>query len=918
MIIHNVFSLVNLISLTKLAKKTILIVTEMKNFGAKIKLFTCVALVVACVFLASINLTSQPCKTVAETVNANEISFDDFSAALTQMTEEYEPTENSLVFFEKESELTMDADGEYLVTEQIYCQLTGTNKLTKNGLVLRTQSTPIYYLNDLAEATGYQVTDNEDTVILTRKYGLKRLIIYSDSNDLDTCGAVATVKYHNLHFYQYATEEQTRAAYEYYQNCPAVTCVAVDRYCWTQSDSTNYVTIDTNAELSYETWGAEKMGVPKYAQYLMDTVKAQNNNINALPEVVVAVLDTGIRTSHPWFTDRMLKDSHGKYIGVNYTPINKTAEYAFEDDQGHGTHCSGIICDMTLPNVKILPVKFMWQENPSDTEATGYMSNAIKGIEYVIQMKQHYNIVAMNMSFGTDKMNIDEINQFTIAINNAYNAGIFSVVAAGNEHKNAGNFAPASVSKAITVSALKKFGSYEIFDSEYSNFGSVIDVCAPGTSIKSAYHTKDLHYLSGTSMATPHVVAYIALLESELSSSLSHDYTQDEINRILNGEVNGYLKDLGPTGKDDEYGNGMPILTAAIPDYVMVNVITNDLGTTSVASGYNMYTKGSNVTITFTPDENAYVTAVYVDDILVPNSAGLSEYTLSMNKNRTLKICFETNSYTVTRYFEKVYDLNSNEPHEYDIHTEKLTGDIGSSTAAQSKNYPGFTEQPFEQSIITSNGKTTVEIYYLRNKYQLTIQPATGDKGISKLEGSGEYLFGTPLEIRPTFYNGFYIDVWVYECTDTDFLNQLKPTAARQKFTMPAADLTMTAFSQSGVYTITTKVSGHGTVTPDEVAVHYGDAMILELTADEGYQVQTVTRDGVKITPIKESDNTYSVNLYNITANTEIEVVFAESSTVNANNDFGKLILNGGWVAIACLFIGSFVLLVFAFRTRRR
>ena len=265
-----------------------------------------------------------------------------------------------------------------------------------------------------------------------------------------------------------------------------------DKQIENYAQTNNLDTLGLNDTFSYKTWGAEKMGVPEYSQYLLDIIEA-DNGYDELEEVVVAVLDTGIDTDHPWFEDRFLYDTNGKILGVDYTADEidrkpSTTEYEFEDDQGHGTHCAGIICDMTLPNVKILPIKILYANNEGD--GTGNMLDALDAIEYVISLKQNenINIVAMNMSFGgtidPNKDGYDDLVQdFTSAIEDAYDAGIFSVVAAGNDEIDAHHDLPAMIDRAVTVAAVD-----EMLDVAYfSNYGECIDVCAPGVLIESAY-----------------------------------------------------------------------------------------------------------------------------------------------------------------------------------------------------------------------------------------------------------------------------------------------------------------------------------------------------------------------------------------------------------------------------------------------
>lgn len=895
----------------------------MKNFGVKLKVIFCGLVLVTCVLLVAVNLTI-PSKQLSATVVNQTVttSFDDFATALAEMNESYEPTENSLVFFDKATAITTDENGEYLVSEQVYQQATGVlpaKRLSANAF-LRTKSNLMRRLTELAAETGYQVTTGNYNLVLTRPYGLKRLIIFSDSTDLNLCGAVAHVNYNHLHIHQYATETDTQAAYEYYQTCSAVQSVMPDTYCWVENetvDSQNFINITTENTATYRSWGADKMGVPVFQKYLVDTVKAVNNDVSDLPEIVVAVLDTGIDTNHALFANRLLVDEHGKYVGQDFTHVNDATQYAFEDDQGHGTYCAGIICDLTLPNVKILPVKFMYTDPENPQLATGKMSNAIAGVEYVVNMRKKYNIAVMNMSFGVDDPT-NKLNDFSYQINQAFNQGIFSVVAAGNNRQNVATYAPANVNRAITVSALKLDADELVFDNSYSNFGNGIDVCAPGTKIICADITGGFTNFenapSGTSLAAPHVAAYIALLESDQL----HTYSQNDIYQILTDSNSPYLQELGLIGKDSEYGNGMPILTTATPNYVTLNIKAGDLGQVA-PRGYNFFTKGSSVTLEFTPDEDCYVSAIHIDGNLVINSKGMTQYKFeNLTTSHTIEIDFESNGYTVKYYLEDLYDLNTNTTHHYTVQTEKFTGEIGTLTTVVAKPFAGFTAQPFEQQIVTSNG-SVVEIYYTRNRYQLTARKAVDDKGVLQIDGDGEFLFGATVELTPSFYNGYGLAKWEIDyCDDPQFMIKFNPYHMQQTFIMPASDIDLSLYSQKGVYQIAVKVIGNGSVTPEDVWVKAGNAMIFEAKAETGYQIKSVTYDGVKLEPTEIGDGVYSVNVYDINNNSELVVEFTEQTPSSHYNWLNYMIWGGGGIFVVIIFTGSGVLLVLAHKVKKR
>lgn len=361
-----------------------------------------------------------------------------------------------------------------------------------------------------------------------------RLVVKTQEK-IDLMGAVDYVFDEGYYILQYRNVEDTEKAYDYYKSLEYVEGVEVDVI----------VKADTTASsFSYYTWGAKYMGVGNYSDYLV-----QINDSNNMKEVVIAVLDSGIDTDHQWFVNRIANG------GKNFSSSTVSSGYEYEDRKGHGTHVSGIIVDLTLENVKILPIKVLNDEGKGSVTAT------IEAIKYVISLKEKgTNIVAMNMSLGGELAIGNTLHtQYTQVVQSAYNAGIITIVAAGNESDNVVNYAPANISQALTVSAVAE--SYDanlnrvLTFASFSNYGSYVDVTAPGQNIHSAWIGGNLDYKHGTSMATPHVTALVALLVSDCSRS----YTVSQIESLL---IDTAI-DLGTTGWDRKFGYGLVNLEKA-------------------------------------------------------------------------------------------------------------------------------------------------------------------------------------------------------------------------------------------------------------------------------------------------------------------------------------------------------------------
>jgi subtilisin family serine protease len=225
-----------------------------------------------------------------------------------------------------------------------------------------------------------------------------------------------------------------------------------------------------------------------------------NYNFNATGSGVKAyIIDTGIRATHTQFGGRVVS---------GFTAINDGL--GTNDGNGHGTHVSGTVGGSTYgvaKNVTLVAVRVL------DANGSGTNSGVIAGVDFVTSNHQAGQPAVANMSLGGGAS-----SALDTAVTNAVNDGVTFAVAAGNENQNACNVSPARTASAITV------GSTTTTDarSSFSNFGTCVDIFAPGSSITSAWRTSDTatNTISGTSMATPHVAGVAALfLETNPTAS---------------------------------------------------------------------------------------------------------------------------------------------------------------------------------------------------------------------------------------------------------------------------------------------------------------------------------------------------------------------------------------------------------------
>ncbi|KAF2166186.1 hypothetical protein M409DRAFT_23375 [Zasmidium cellare ATCC 36951] len=230
------------------------------------------------------------------------------------------------------------------------------------------------------------------------------------------------------------------------------------------------------ARLSHEETGAK--------DYVYDSSAGEGSYIY--------VIDTGIYTSHSEFGERAT-------FGANFIDDEDA------DGQGHGTHCAGTAAGTKYGVAKkasLVAVKVL------GSDGSGSNSGVLKGIDWAVNNAKeqgHIDRTVLSMSLG------GPFSQLTNdAIAEAVAEGAFVAVAAGNENEDASNSSPASTPQACTVAA----STISDRRASFSNYGSVVDIFAPGEDILSSWigFPSATNTISGTSMACPHVAGLAAYL----------------------------------------------------------------------------------------------------------------------------------------------------------------------------------------------------------------------------------------------------------------------------------------------------------------------------------------------------------------------------------------------------------------------
>ncbi len=265
----------------------------------------------------------------------------------------------------------------------------------------------------------------------------------------------------------------------------------------------------------------------------------------------VAVVDTGVDFEHPDLNVVARTDCSGE--GSTCVDNSGTDKY------GHGTHVAGIVgaLDNSIGSVGVAPGARIWAVKVLNDSGGGSESGIAAGIDWVTAHATEIEVANMSLGCPCPWPVVNE------AINASVEAGVVYTLAAGNEDQNVKNFDPAGNPNAITVSALTDYdglpgglaAEYECTGggqhygpddrlASYSNWGSEVDIAAPGSCIYSTLPTGGSFFganykmLNGTSMAAPHVAAAAAILASESNPNSKADVEAIKAKLIQEGSLN--------------------------------------------------------------------------------------------------------------------------------------------------------------------------------------------------------------------------------------------------------------------------------------------------------------------------------------------------------------------------------------------
>lgn len=732
--------------------------------------------------------------------------------------------------------------------------------------------------------------DNKKKSAMQDDYKLKRIILKGDLKN--AYGAINVYSYNDLHILCYKSEAETEYAYIQLKECGAY--VTLDRQC---SPDSGYSDKDYDYSAN-PNWGAGAIEIGGYLDYL--------NNFDSEKEIVVAVLDTGINTSHEMFEDRFLLDDDGKIVGYSYGDSTyqysyddlafedgDTNKYSFEDDLGHGSHVAGIICSLTPKNVKILPIKISYNNKGSSSTTI-----VLSAYERIIQVySQKYNIVCTNFSYtggGKDSEgDRDVFNQK--CYEPLLERNILPVISAGNKSKRIDMDGILSV---VVSSVGKTEGGYAFAD-DHSDWGTIVDISAPGCDINSAYIMETdasgspYKEQTGTSMATPQVSGVVALLALHPHITLTAEQMEQKLYSLA--------VDLGDDGYDIYYGNGMVNLKN-FDVYWSVVAGSSENGTIS-PSGEVVLMDGEDKLFNFTPSDGYIVSKMLVDNVAISDDL-LKEVMESgyifenISQNHTIFVIFDKKSYTITYKMGKAHLDDVIKTYKWGDEIVQMDGPEYPDHDFMGWYLDEYFDEVFNLNIMPEEN---IVVWAKWRRVHFTISVSCSDGGFITPEGENTVNYGSAILFSFLPDLGYHVKSIVVDNSPLSD-EEMENIKSVYGFINIISDHTLVVIFEINTYTITVNIDD-GNKTVHNYEVRHGDNKKISLGFDARKYNVSATTNGKEL--ILNGD---TIELENVMQNESISVVLTKK-----NSNAGTIIAISVLLALA---VGA--VLYFVIKSRRK
>lgn len=354
-----------------------------------------------------------------------------------------------------------------------------------------------------------------------------RLIVQADT-EIEKLNSIGIASgFEDFYIVQFASVTDAIKAFNHYSHCDYVISVSPDMVFKADESFTEigngYVEYTESIPKRLDSWGGITSGTYAVLDYIEEKYDVEN-----LPEIRVAVLDSGVDYNHEFFKDRLIMTGYNISSGG-------TENSEFDIEGEHGTCVTGTIIDNSPSNVKVANYKISYKGVTTSTAmASAILKASSDGAEFIN--------ISMGKLFAPDA----EYNLIDSALKSAYDMDSMVIVSAGNDgyDSNAARAIPSSCDSAFTVAASDKRN----FPASFTNTGKCVNIMAPGVKYPVTYPENKYKLSSGTSFSSPLVLACATILKT-----LDYSLTKQDIKVKL--ESTAVKCDL--MGNVEMYGYGI-------------------------------------------------------------------------------------------------------------------------------------------------------------------------------------------------------------------------------------------------------------------------------------------------------------------------------------------------------------------------